>query len=372
MRGRGLTRLAARTVDRLRAEAARAASRYSPTERSRRARFASKRRALYREHWAEAADQVGARLEPLASGYLRMRRGDTWTLVRGADVMLDDHLSLEMAGDKALTARLLAGGGFAVLPHATFGIETLDKASAFAREVGGPMVVKPASGTGAGRGVTTGIAGPAQLLQAARRARLFGPELLIEPQVDGASFRLLYIGGELVCAVRRDPPAVAGDGRSSIAHLCVAETEARLCAEPPTSLHPLELDLDARFHLAALGHRPASVPGKGEAVVVKRVSNQNARADNHVVFDSVHPTIAARGAEMVNYLGLDLAGVDVIAPSVSEPFDGRVVMNEVNTSPGLHHHVLVADPRLGRPVFARALELALQRSPRRLNKELAA
>jgi len=77
-------------------------------------------------------------------------------------------------------------------------------------------VVKPAYGTGAGRGVTTRIDSYKKLKQASYLAAAFKPQLLIEEQVSGDSFRLLYINGVFVDPIRRDPPVVVGDGQSSI------------------------------------------------------------------------------------------------------------------------------------------------------------
>jgi cyanophycin synthetase len=60
-------------------------------------------------------------------------------------------------------------------------------------------------------------------------------------------------------------------------------------------------------------------------------------------------------------VGLRLAGVDLVAPSLDGSLaeTGGVVL-EVNCTPGLHHHYLVADPEGATRVAVPILERLLQ------------
>jgi len=186
------------------------------------------RASFYRDAWSDAARELGAELRVLEGDLLEIRRGARRARVLHNYTQLDDALALRIAGDKALVHRLLAEAGVPTPRHVECRAGSLALARAFLHELGGrPCVVKPASGTGAGEGVTAGVRREAELGRAAARAALFGPRLLVEEQVEGANYRLLFLDGELLDAVRRDPPALVGDGRSSLRALVRLANEAR-------------------------------------------------------------------------------------------------------------------------------------------------
>jgi hypothetical protein len=327
------------------------------------------RRRFYRDFWQQAASEAGVELTELDSDYWHARRGSAWTVVREGQIALDDHLRVRLARNKLLTARLLAPLGFQAPPSIDFDMESLDRALAFLAASKSPVVVKPdgvpqsrfmaVDGPGAGRGVTCGVRTPAELRRAARWASLFGSRLIAEKQVEGASYRLLYLDGRLIDAVRRDPPRVFGDGMSTIGQLVRAENAERRAARPPLALSALLIDLDCKLTLARQQLRLRSVPRAQQPVMVKTVSNQNASYDNHRVLDQIHPQLAELGARLVGHLGLRLAGVDVMTGDPSQALPGSFLFSEINATPGLHHHWLVARPDRRAPVGALVLEAAL-------------
>ncbi len=301
----------------------------SPSQRRERKQFNRLRDALYRDFWLATAAAVGATVEPLGHGYSRIARAGQWTMVRRSEVMLDDHLSLELAGNKPLVYQLLAEYGFLASRHREFTLAAMDPAYQLLRDAGSrAVVVKPAYGTGSGRGVTTGIRDPKALERAAQRAAGFCADLLVEEEYSGSSYRLLYLDGELIDAIRRDPPAVTGDGHHTIAALIAAENRDRIAASPIRSLHPIAVDMECRGYLREQGKSLGDTPDAGERIAVKRVVNQNSARENHRVLETVHPRIADVGARIVKTFGLSLVGVDLITDDISAPLeDTGGVMN---------------------------------------------
>jgi D-alanine-D-alanine ligase-like ATP-grasp enzyme len=311
-------------------------------------KFRELRKVYYRDFWQNAAASVGARYSPWDFGYARIERDGMTVVVNQYSVMLDSHLTLEIMGNKALTYDLLRQKSCPIPNHARFSMRTLSEAERFLARLGKPVVVKPNSGTGGGSGVTTGITGLAALRRAARLASGFDTDLLIEEQRSGHSYRLLYLDGKLIDAIRRDPPVLTGNGRSTISQLIGGENARRLAAAPITALSPLRIDQDCRNRLAAVGLTRASVLGAGSQVIIKQAVNANAAAQNHVVTDEVHPKTAALGSRVVSDLGVRFAGVDIISPDISQPLAANAAcFGEINTTPGLHHHYLVAEERRG-------------------------
>lgn len=323
--------------------------------------FGDLRAAFYERLWTEAAARLGGHVQSVGSGYLRVSRGRARTYVRNYYVQLDDPVTLALAGDKPVATRLLAELGLPTLPFVEFGLGELDHAEAFRMRHGARVVVKPASGTGGGHGVTTGIDSPKALRQAAYRASAWARSLLVEPEVAGHSYRLLYLEGRLLDVVRRDPPSVRGDGRSTVRRLMRDETERRLVTHPVSALSPLVVDADCRNRLRRDGSSPASVPADGQTIEVKTVVNQNAAAQNHRL-PSVDDSVVELGRRIVETLGVAFAGVDLIAEDVTSPGAASgVVVNEVNTTPGLHHHVLVSQRSEPPAVIDALLEHLLER-----------
>ncbi len=322
--------------------------------------FRKLRKAYYEALWRDAAASIGASATPWRSGYMRIERDGLATFVRGGEVMLDSHLMLDLMGDKAVTAQLLRERG-APVPHAmTCTVRNLEQALAFMTDLGGPVVVKPVSGTGGGRGVTTGVTDMASLGAAARLAARFDTELMIEKQVEGHSYRLLYLDGRFIDAVRRDAPVVVGDGRSTIRKLVAAENTRRLGEQPVRALSPLKIDRDCRNHLKTLGLKPSSRLAEGRVIDVKRAVNENCAARNRRVGASVHPDTIELGRRIVTELGVQFAGLDLLCRDISVPLDGgNGYINEVNTTPGIHHHYLVSEPRTAAPVAAPVASVVL-------------
>ena len=326
-----------------------------------RLRFAALRRDYYDLFWINAARHIGASCEKWGFGYHRIDRGGLGVIVRLSDVRLDDHLTLDLLGNKLLTYRLLAEQGFATPRHARFSFSDLAPALSLIGTTGRPIVVKPLSGTGGGNGVTTGITHRSDLVKAAWLASRFDPDLIAEEQIEGHSYRLLFLDGVLLDAVRRDPPRLMGDGKRSIRALVRAENRKRLNERPFTALSPLRLDRDAVNYLAAQGLTPFSRPASGETIVIKRAVNQNAASHNHAVTHLVHPITEAACARLVTNLGVRFAGIDILARDIAKPLTRENgFIGEINTTPGLHHHDLVAGRSAERPVAAAVLEHLFQ------------
>ena len=313
-----------------------------------------RRAAFYEAVWREAAEAAGADFVRLGYGIFEIRQGDFLARVAECCTPLDDPVALTVAGNKPLVYRLLAAEGLPVPRHAVFTLREISRAAAFLDSAGVPCVVKPASGTGAGRGVTTGVRRRSQLAWAAVGAAAHGAELLIEEQRAGDNYRLLYLDGELLDAVVRRPPTVVGDGKSTIRGLVRAANAARLAHRPARVVNLLSIDLDMRNTLAGLGLSLRSVPEAGRVLALKTVINQNFGPENASANGMLCDAVVEAGAAAARCVGARLAGVDVVTPDPTLPLGraGGVVL-EVNTTPGFHHHYHKPDGDY--PVAARVL-----------------
>lgn len=325
---------------------------------------------FYLRVWGEAASELGAEVTELSARFLQIVRDDASTWVWGYRTPLDDLVTLEVAADKVVSSTLLRGSGVPVPRQLEFDRADVASAATFLERERAACVVKPAGGTGAGKGVTTWVQSEADLAQAANRAGRLSARLIIEEQVAGDVFRLMFLDGELLDAVRSRPPTVTGDGRATVRRLVFAENRRRLAARGDAGLAILRLDLDSRLTLRRQGYTPDSVIPAGMRIAVKTVSNQTTIDDKETVRTPISPALVADCERAVAALRLRLAGVDLIAPDLARSLGesgGRIA--EVNGTPGLHHHYNVADrahvTRVAVPILARLLEDAqARRGPR--------
>ena len=106
------------------------------------------------------------------------------------------------------------------------------------------VVVKPVEAKAAA--VSSGsFSTEPQLKRALQNARPPRRSVLIERQIEGDSYRLLYLDGKLLDVIRRPPPMLEGDGVSTIRKGVRLEYERRIAAgHDPAGWKPFDLDLD--------------------------------------------------------------------------------------------------------------------------------
>jgi D-alanine-D-alanine ligase-like ATP-grasp enzyme len=314
------------------------------------------RRAGYVERWSEAARQLGAEATDLSRGFVELRRGENRIIVWNHWVPLDKVVTLKLTLEKPLVHRILTAEGLPVPEHELFDANDLAPARDFIARQDGPCVVKPVDREG-GTVITSGIRTPADLRRARLRARRLSRRLLIERQVPGENYRLLFLDGKLLDVVRRHPPRLVGDGRSSVRDLLTAENDRRHAAAGGDRTWELVADLDTVLTLKEQGLTLGSAPPAGESVVVKTVINSNGPEFNESVRDEVSDALVADAARASTVLGVRLAGVDIITPDCRQSLAaaGGVIL-EVNATPGLHYHYDIRNPDCGADVFVPILQ----------------
>jgi cyanophycin synthetase len=242
--------------------------------------------------------------------------------------------------DRVLTRSLLQAVGVPV-PEGRV-VDDPSGAWEAAEELGLPVVVKPTAGA-PGRGAALGLSTRDQVTAAAEATVGEGQGVLVERTVPGAHHRLLVVDGRLVAAARREPAQVVGDGQTDVAGLV-----AKVNADPNRGdglMTPLKaVELDPAL-LAGQGYTPGSVPPAGAWVVLGRSIEF---ADGGFAVDvtaTVHPEVAALAEDAARVVGLDVAGVEVVADDLSRPLEeqgGAVVA--VKAGPGLQPHLPPSGP----------------------------
>ena len=247
-------------------------------------------------------------------------------------------ISEDIVQDKDLTRRLLNEVGLPVPQGRP--VSSADDAWAAANEIGLPVVVKPRDGN-QGRGVALNLYTREQIATAYAAAHDEGDSVLVEQFAEGEDYRVLVIGRELVAASRRQPAHVVGDGTQTIAELIAEKNrDPRRAADHAAALSRIRIDAVASAVLAEQGVTSDSVPEKGRMILIRRNANLSTGGTAVDCTGEVHPTICAAAVEAAQTVGLDICGIDIIAPDISAPLSPRNgVIIELNARPGLRMHL---------------------------------
>ncbi|MBN2107499.1 MAG: cyanophycin synthetase [Deltaproteobacteria bacterium] len=244
----------------------------------------------------------------------------------------------EIAQDKELTKMILKSAGVPV-PYGSI-VHSREEAWTEAQDIGFPVTVKPADGN-QGRGVAVNLSTQDQVTAAYDAASKESRDVLVEENVRGKDFRFLVVGNHLVAAACRKPAQVTGDGVHTVAELVAQEnTNPRRGDHHALTLSKIPLDTVSLAVLSAQGLTPGSVPPEGACVLIRRNANLSTGGTAIDVTDSVHPLNASFAVGAAKCVGLDIAGVDIVAEDISIPLDeqgGKVI--EVNAAPGLRMHI---------------------------------
>ena len=246
--------------------------------------------------------------------------------------------------DKDLTKKLLAMCGVPV-PEGQV-VDSPAAAWAAAQEIGLPVCLKPSNGNRA-RGVSLDLSTQSEIETAYDIALAQGRDVIVERFVRGSEHRLLVVGDRMIAACRGEGASVTGDGQHTVREL----VELQINSDPrrgSVGNLPLELVVLADnspevLELARQGMTVDSVPAVGQSVLVKRTGNMTTD-----ITDEVHPEVVAQAVLAARVVGLDIAGVDVVANDIGQPLGTQGVVVEVNAGPSLLMHLNPAEgqPRL--------------------------
>jgi cyanophycin synthetase len=321
--------------------------------------YVTHRVSEYRAMWQAVASELGASFSELADDLWELELRGRRMRVLNDILEFDNMVTLVIAGRKPLTYSLLRQQGLRVPDHVVFRLSELNRAYAFLDAHKEGCVIKPAHGTSSGQGVTMHVMTQKEARRAAILASLYCQDLLIEPVVFGECYRVLVFRGKVLHAVKRRGLRIEGDGSHSIEQLIAACNAKRRSDGLPA----IEVDRDCRFTLRAQGLTFATVPDAGKTVLLRSSGDATCRAELRTVYDetvtdSIGDALRATAEHAARILGSDLLGVDFITPDASVSLEqSGGVLNEVNTTPGLHHHYHASSERYPQAAVPIAAEL---------------
>ncbi|WP_341304873.1 hypothetical protein [Pseudomonas sp. TMP25] len=269
----------------------------------------------------------------LGAGMFQLGWGARSLCIHNSKVGSDSALGATVAQNKWVASEWMRRAGLPA-PHNRL-VANEQEALSAQTALGWPLVVKPAD-RDRGEGVVVDIASEAQLLSAFRHAATLSSQLLVERQANGVCHRVLVVRGKVVYAVKRLPIAVCGDGKQTVSELVTAANNEQQ-AMPSWDRAPLyPIDELSKACLQQAGFTFASILPAGVWAKLRPIESTQWGGLDEDYSISLHPDNAAIACRAAALFGLDVAGIDIISPDITQPWHANgAIINEVNSAPVL-------------------------------------
>jgi cyanophycin synthetase len=286
---------------------------------------------------------------------IQLGQGKYQQRIRATMTSITSALSVDIASDKKMTNQLLAAAGLPV-PRSEV-VRTADDAVAAAARIGSPVVTKPLDGNH-GRGVGLNLldeqavrVGFQRALEESRDGRV-----VVETFIQGSDYRVLVVGGRMAAIAERVPAHVVGDGEHTVRELVdITNQDPRRGIGHEKVLTRITVDAKAEEFVRGQGFELDDVPPEGESVLLVATGNMSTGGISIDRTWEAHEDNIEIAEEAARVVGLDVAGIDFLAPDISLPVretGGAIV--EVNAAPGfrMHTHPTEGEPQyVAKPVI---------------------
>ncbi len=285
--------------------------------------------------------------------YIRLNRhslvqlgyGKNQKRVQATVASTTSSIAVEIACDKEETKNLLEAAEIPV-PRGRIIYDEEDMQAAIDK-IGYPIVLKPVNGNH-GKGATTNIRTWDDAVVALAAAKKYGRAVICEKFITGRDFRLLVINYKFVAAALRTPAAVIGDGKHTIQELIdIVNQDPRRGYGHEKVLTSIKVDDFTMDNLNKKEYTLDTVLADKEELWLKPTANLSTGGTATDVTDFVHPTNVFMAERIARIIGLDICGIDIMAPDLSVPItENSGAILEVNAAPGFRMHL---DPTEGLP-----------------------
>jgi len=158
--------------------------------------------------------------------------------------------------------------------------------------------------------------------------------------VAGNDYRVLVVGGRMVAVAERVPAHVIGDGTHTVSDLVeIANSDPRRGIGHEKVLTRIKVDDAAIELLRKQGYGLDDVPPAEAFVKLAATDNMSTGGNSIDRTWEAHEENVEIAEEAARVVGLDVAGIDFLAPDITEPVretGGAIV--EVNAAPGFRMH----------------------------------
>lgn len=247
--------------------------------------------------------------------------------------------ALDWMDNKAIMKKKFRKAGFPVpRGEACFTLGGAKRQFREIRKRGTMVVVKPTLGSRS-RHTRINIKTEEQLVEAFKIAKQISPFVSVEEQLSGVVHRVVLISGKVVGVLRRDPPIVFGDGRSTVMELVLkANHDPR---RQTLVFHEIPVNNEFKMALQAQNFDSGSVLESGKMIIVGTKIGRSQGGTNTDVTDIVHLENRRLFSDIGSFLQDGLVGIDFIIENISQPWRSQMPCGtiELNSVPFLDLHM---------------------------------
>ncbi len=245
-----------------------------------------------------------------------------------------------IAGNKALTKRILEDNGISAPIGISFYPTEIDEILASIKIIGFPITIKPVNGSH-GYDVYTNLNSERECLDVIKKIykRLGNVPILIEEYYEALEYRVFITKNRDYAVLLRDCAYVIGDGIHTLRSLIDIENYNRFHPRNNALCEILVDDEMMRF-LSKKGLDLEFIPEINEKVYLRPNSNVAMGGVCVDYTDEVHPSVIDIAYKTLQaFPGLPYIGIDYMTNSITEEQnDDTYRIIEVNTVPGVHMH----------------------------------
>ena len=256
------------------------------------------------------------------------------------------NIAVDLAGDKEDTKEMLEQAEVPT-PKGEI-VRTEEQLLREIKYIGYPIVIKPVDGNH-GKGATINISNEADAIVAFQTAKQYSRRVIVERYITGFDFRMLVINHKFIAAAKRTPAHIVGDGKSTVQQLIdEVNKDPRRGYGHENMLTEILVDKMTERILKSKDLTVDSVLPADEILYLKTTANLSTGGTATNVTDTVHPYNIFTAERISKIIGLDICGIDIMAPDLETPINenGGAVL-EVNAAPGFRMHL---DPTDGLPI----------------------
>ena len=265
------------------------------------------------------------------------------------------NIAVDIACDKEQTKRLLDASSIPVA-KGSICVDEEDLEDTI-KKIGYPIVIKPLDGNH-GKGASINVINWEDAVDGLAYAKKYSRRVIVEKFITGFDFRVLVINNQIIAAAQRVPAHIVGDGKNSITWLIdEINKDPRRGYGHENVLTEITVDRDTEELLEKMNYSLETIPTLGEIVYLKSTANLSTGGTSIDVTDMMHPENSFMAERISRVIGLDICGVDIMAPNLTEPLkeNGGVIL-EVNAAPGFRMH-LAPSEGLPRNVAAPVIDM---------------
>ncbi len=247
-------------------------------------------------------------------------------------------LAVEAADNKYLTIKMLEDAGIPVLK--TIKTESVAAVLEFHKKLGQPIVIKPNEGY-LGKNSAINLNSASEINNGFNHAMAYDKTVIAQPFIKGRIFRLLVIDFRFVAAVELIPPMITGNGKNTITELIdLLNGDPERQYGDKGKLSKVVVDEVTTSIISQQGYELNSILPDEESILLKWSPNPRlggTSIDMTELIDPYNIFIAERAAKV---LGLNVAGIDIIAPTIDKPINvSNGIVLEVNAAPDFRMHI---------------------------------